>query len=231
MSINIDTSNLIGKAPLYCKYPGQTHEQPAYIEMDEDGNVSADYSGEIGNAVTAYVWHKRTIRWSICAAANGDALADFLRRDDVVALFERVHAGHAVEWDGSNHTGSLDDDAQSASDELQEMINRTFGPYDDGYCVQVWDAETWIENAFSIHDLIASGSVTAYASVMEPDESDNVLVDGSLRRAVAEMAARDLRNRNDSQINDDDALAAAKILAGFDPDKYGHLPCELLNDD
>jgi len=231
MSINIDTSNLAGRlAPLYCKYSGQTNEQPAYIEMAENGDVTADYSGETGNAVPADVWHKRALRWGICAQANGDALAEFLRRDDVVELFKRVHRGHSVDWNGKNFVGWLDDDAQSASNELQEMINRTFDPYDDGYCVRIADAEIWIESAFSIRDLITSGSVAAYASVMEPDESDNVMIDGSLRRAVAEMAARKLRTRNDSPLNmiiDDEARAAAKILAEYDSDTYGNL----LNED
>lgn len=122
MSITISTSNLRDSlAPLFHRYPRQTTPQGAHVELDEGGAVSADWNGEIGNGVPVAVYHKRTLRWSVPPAVSGQALADYLKGEGL-ALLERVHAGHATQWDGSNLVGRLSEDAQEASEELDQAL-------------------------------------------------------------------------------------------------------------
>jgi len=106
MPVTLDLSNLRDSlAPLFHRYPRQTSPQGAHVELGEAGAVSADWNGEIGNGVPVAVYHKLTLRWSVPSAVSGAALADYLEVDGL-ALLERVHAGHATQWDGSNLWGS-----------------------------------------------------------------------------------------------------------------------------
>ena len=111
-------------APLYCKYHGQIHEQDAFVEMDEYGFISASYNPEIGNAVRMDVWKRRTLRFGITPYLSGDELADILSEENVKNLFATIYAGHDVRWDGSNHRGYLDGEAESAFEELADYLDR-----------------------------------------------------------------------------------------------------------
>lgn len=177
-------------APLFNRYPGQTGAQPAFIEMTEDGDVSADYSGEIGNAVPMHVWHGRTLRWSVPAAVKGEALADFIEQPDVYELLGRIHAGHSVEWDGSNHVGQLDEDAQSASDELERLIESEL---DDGATVETWDTEEWLFSSAALIDCWPSDTdLDEAAANLESDaQSDNVLLINDVRETLLKRALDD----------------------------------------
>lgn len=220
-TLTIHTDNLRGEAaPLYHKYPREFNPQPAYIEMDEDGEVRADYSGEIGNAVPMYVWHRRTLRWRIDAAANGDSLADFLESDEARALLERIHAGHEVDWDGNNHSGSLDDDAQAASDELDSILEEDWQrPYDT---TEVWDAANWLGD-LQIDQLIEQG-IDGYAAAAESNLDHNQSVDGDLAEATASQAADAVQRHIDREIIDAPQIRqVAEMLAEYSPTEYADL--------
>lgn len=187
--ITINTENLRGEiAPLYCRCQGQTNAQPAYVELGEDGYVSADYSGEIGNGVPFTVWHRRTLRWAVPSQSSGNALADLIESADIVALLERVSAGHTVEWDGSNFVGSLDDDARAASDELESIFGR---PEDEG-CV--WDASEWMVGAGLHSWWIGVPLDTAVADTESAAESEGVYLDGDVEDVLLDMAERYIAN-------------------------------------
>ena len=111
-------------APLYRKYPGQIYEQGAFVEMDECGFISASYNPEIGNAVPMYVYQRRTLRFGITPYLSGDKLADIVASEKITNLLATIYAGHDVRWDGSNHRGHLDGEAESALDELAEYLDR-----------------------------------------------------------------------------------------------------------
>lgn len=54
--------------PVYAQYPQQFNPQPAFISLDtRDGEIDADYSGEIGNAVPVNVWDGTVLRFPIPA--------------------------------------------------------------------------------------------------------------------------------------------------------------------
>ena len=139
---------------LYHKYPMQATPQPCYIELCEDGTVLAEYDGEIGGAVPASVWHERDIRISLPGALKAD------RADALIAelrpLLARVHAGHAVEWDGRNNVGRLTDDAADARFEIEPKI---WGWVDDDDFIRVWDAGDWLQLS-SAADLGSTAATT-----------------------------------------------------------------------
>ena len=187
--ITLDLDNLDETgAPLFRQYDGQLQPQPAYVEMDEDGEVTACYSGEIGNGVPSYVWHHRTLRWSVPSTVRGRVLKYLLERDDVVDLLERIHAGHAVDWDGNNHVGKLDADAQSASAELEVLLDNDIGGADS--CA-VWDAGEWLQNS-PLADLWPAGQTLdgAENNVNYLATAEDVTLTGDVRDVLLDMAER-----------------------------------------
>ncbi len=108
---------------LFCHYARQSEPQKCFIALDlEDGQLWADYNAEIGSAVPEAVWNGRTVRFPApCMTANG------MNRlmDEIAPLAERVLAGASIDWDGNNHVGKLDEDAQDASDEIEELCSET----------------------------------------------------------------------------------------------------------
>ena len=90
---------------LHHQYPGQTSPQPCYVELDcEAENLSADWNGELGNAVPLSVWHGHTRRWAI-PALQAQAANSLL--DEIAPLAQRVIDGYTSEWDGNNHVAGL----------------------------------------------------------------------------------------------------------------------------
>ena len=129
-------------APVYNRYPGQTNAQPAYVEMCEDGTITADSDGNIGGGMSFDVYHGRTIRWGINNSLRGDTLADTLEQR--LDLFQRVHDGQSIEWNGNNYVGRLDDDAQEAHDEIAAELDALSS--DESSLTPVWEVDRWLEN-------------------------------------------------------------------------------------
>ena len=106
---------------LFCHYARQSEPQKCFIALDlENGQLWADYNAEIGNAVPEAVWNGRTLRFPApCMTAAG------MNRlmDEIAPLADRVLAGSEIEWDGNNHVGKLDEDAQDASDEIERICD------------------------------------------------------------------------------------------------------------
>ncbi|HUW71548.1 MAG TPA: hypothetical protein VMX33_15080 [bacterium] len=111
-----------GRAPLYKKYPGQVKAQGAFLELDEAGRVSVDWNGEIGNAVPAAVYHHKVLRFPIPCDLSTLGICQL--GEHVRPLLARIHAGHSVDWNGSNMVGRFTDDAAVAIEELEyELAN------------------------------------------------------------------------------------------------------------
>lgn len=126
-------------AYLWRLYDGESEPQGTYLSVDlEDGEVTCDYNPEIGNAVPASVHHGRTRRFDIpilpTAAAN-----ELL--EAVLPLAQRMVDGAAIEWDGHNHVGALNDDAAAAEDEIRALIAGRFDR--DDVQLVVYDVEEW----------------------------------------------------------------------------------------
>ena len=132
--------------PPYCQYNGQYEAQDVYIEIDPDGKtVSMDYDPEIGGGVPEDVYHKIIMRYYLprdtvpTVSSANDILSNLL------PLAERVVAGHSIEWNGINHVGVLDDDAQMASECIRDTIDNYSWHIQDVWGIeQCSTAATWI---------------------------------------------------------------------------------------
>lgn len=193
MTITINTDNLRGEiAPLYHRYQGQTNAQPAYVELDEDGVVRADYNPEIGppHAIPFSVFHRRDLRWGVANAIRGDALAYYLESAEALALLERIHAGHDVEWDGNNNVGKLDDDAAQAEIDFEAAL-QALGESEDNMGA-VWEVGEWLQNLPFSDDLWATGKTLpeAVTAIEEAAEAERVELDGDIERYLLDRAER-----------------------------------------
>jgi len=127
------------KCPVYHQYPGQCNPQKAYIEINEEGKITADWDAEIGNAVSAYVWHGRTLQILIPAAALQREIEQFI--ESHMADFQIINDGHSVEWDGSNHVGNLTDEARDMLDDLSTAAMEEIG------CANVYDSYDYVTDS------------------------------------------------------------------------------------
>jgi hypothetical protein len=124
---------------LFRHYAGQHQPQPAYVQLDcETGKLTADYNGEIGNAVPFAVWHGLRLRWAIPPLKAGAANRLL---EALVPIAEKIVAGFSREWDGSNHVGRYTEAADEAIEDAREVC-RDFGGDDDA--IQSWDAADWL---------------------------------------------------------------------------------------
>ena len=136
------------------RYPVESGRAPRCqtqwrLSLDEDGTVDVygrDYYG--GDGTPMDEWLNRTLTWGFglrgdMSVIDRDALArDLQPGGQLYSLIARVHAGHSVDWDGSNHVGDLTDDAQEALDEIDRLLST--GYYCEHDAPEVWDALDWL---------------------------------------------------------------------------------------
>lgn len=126
-------------ARLLTIYPRQQTPQRTYIELDcTDGRLTADWDGEIGNAVPIDVYQGHTRRYSI--PLFGQRTINALL-DEIAPLAQRVLDGYDSEWDGSNNVATLSDDALAAESEIERIIQEYGDP--DLHWV---DAGDWLDD-------------------------------------------------------------------------------------
>lgn len=220
-TVEIDVSNLRGaEVPLYKVYQNQNKPQPAFVELDENGNVSADIDYEIGGAVPVRVAHNRTLRWGVSPYAQGDSLADLLESERVRELFERVHNGHSVEWNGRNMVGRLTEDAEAAALELEAILSPESCEYE---LAQAIGAYEFIADWFRLEELVEAGSVSECAKrQLESNDSGLVVVD-DMEEAVAERAAELIEHNLDHGRVVETTVRAAEILAAWSAHDFSKL--------
>lgn len=208
-TITLNIENLLGDdpAPLYERYRGQNNAQPAYVELDEDGEVSAYSSGEVGNGVPMRVWNRRSLRCPVPASIKGSALASLLQ-GEALPLLERIHAGHSVEWDGSNRVGLLDSDAVIARDHLDALFDSLD---EDADCVSVWDVGDWLFTGCSLRDHWADQSLKEAVEALESmAERDGVYLDGYIRTCLLRQAEAEFDEDGDDRLT---ATHLAELVA------------------
>lgn len=87
------------------------------LRLDEVGNVDV-YQDWDDNSTTEDCWNGRTLEWSIPGHPIGMILDE-----EIVGLLQRVHDGHIIDWDGSNNVGTLNDDADAASNAISRLLD------------------------------------------------------------------------------------------------------------
>lgn len=105
--------------PVYAQYRGQCTPQPAYLELDiRDGSLTADYSGEIGNAVPSDVWHSLIVRFRIDPLTKADQIETII--NDNKDLFQAILDGSESHWNGGNWVGKFSELAQQSIDSINQ---------------------------------------------------------------------------------------------------------------
>lgn len=158
---------------IYTKYASEYSAQPAILRLNlETGEVDAYVWGNIGGGIAGRAFNGVDQEWKI-PPLTVDGFRRFV--DRVSSMLQDVLDGATVEWDGSNHRGTLDDDAQDASDRIHEAIRDI--PDSDVY--QVWDASDYYEPADALDDLCLNAQSTdeeiAKVASREVDAADVVL--------------------------------------------------------
>ena len=186
---NVDTISIIyptGQAPLYKKYPNQTSEQDAYVELDcVNKTLAASYNSEIGNAVPFTVYHGHDQRFGCNAHLSESAVKSLL--DECLPFAERIVQGYKSYWDGNNHRARFTDDAQTAIEEMNELCSGN----DSDETVEVWDVYDWLDGVLGeIRNKIAAGeSVDAIANYYTDDAAAaGVVIEGSIINFITEIA-------------------------------------------
>ncbi len=124
MAMNIERIEGDTLHPLYVQYSGQYRPQTAHVEIDpEDMTISAAADSEIGNSVSALVWHGRVQSYTVDNRLTAVEVNDLMA--EIQPLAERLAAGYNCEWNGSNWVGSLTDDALEADGEITEICYHT----------------------------------------------------------------------------------------------------------
>lgn len=191
-------------APLYDRYEREARPQPAYIELDSDGEISADWSGEIGNGVPAAVWRRQRLRWYVPSEISGGGLRILI--EDLRPLLERVAAGHSVEWDGSNWVGRLSNDAEAADEEIRDRLEQDAQSIET---VEVWEAEAWLtgDGGTSAETVLTQAELTidstdeqiaaAAAQTRRDAAHDGVHLEGSVTEVYRRLIYQERDRRRD----------------------------------
>ena len=103
MKVEIDfNEDTADKFPVYCQYPGQYQNQPAYIKIDiRNGRVWPDYNGNIGGGCSPDEFHGLVQRFSIPGEIHRTDLSQLLK--DNVNFFQKVVDSYEEKWNGSNY--------------------------------------------------------------------------------------------------------------------------------
>lgn len=166
LTVTIKPLDETNPTALFRHYDGETYAQSCHIELDlRDGELTADYDGEIGNAVPMTVWHGIVRRWGIpCLTAEA---ANTLMRE-IAPLAQRVLDGASIEWDGNNNVGRLTDDAQAAEEELLGLLA---GDVELTTVCEEEASDWWSEGGLP-EDLTADTTDEELAAIVEREEQD-----------------------------------------------------------
>jgi hypothetical protein len=143
------TGTLLGaKSTLLASHAGSSARgEVALLTLDGEGLLRLEVRTRFdGDATPIEEYHRRLLTWSVlkspaqldvarlrAALTAGGALYELMRR---------VAEGHDEAWDGHNVVGTLTDDAEEASAELQEAFE------DEAFAsdVVVLDADAWFDD-------------------------------------------------------------------------------------
>lgn len=213
--------------PLFYRYPSQILAQPAFVQLDEEGVVTAGYNSEIGNAVPADVWHKCVIRWDVAPEVRGMALARLLESDEVKELIRVVRNGHSTEYKNGNRVGHLDEEASDARDEIQNLLDELSDPSNED-AADVWDASEYLFSSNELLQVWASGPIPiAVAEINADAMSQDVCLDGDVSECLLEEAHRYVKKEIDGLTADHlDELVRHKYIMQAEADEYA---CSFLD--
>ena len=191
--ITFDLSVLEGAhpAPLYFTDFGQKPQQEAYVLLDEIGMVWVQYSGILNTRTPEFSHYYRALRFDVPPAADGKALAAFLRSENGHSLLSRIHAGYTVERSGHDQVDCLTPDAVQAVEALESSLRNT-------PLVEVVDPRTHLFETGSLKDYWWTQPLEVAASQLAQRASnEGIVIEGealeNFRRCLAVEAIRSYR--------------------------------------
>lgn len=123
-TVQIRTLDASRPNQLYVQYQYQSQPQPCYVSLDlESGDLTANYRGDVGNSVGIREWNGVVRTWSIPPIRT--AMANDLL-EEIAPIAQRVLDGATVEWVNGDWRGRLDEDAQEASAEIEELCQEMY---------------------------------------------------------------------------------------------------------
>ena len=183
--IKVDTDNLV---PVYRHYDGQIQPQPAYIELDcRTGDLEADYNAEIGNAIPAYHWHGRSVRWSINPSASAHGINQLFEDEDFLADCQAVLDGYEEVWDGSNFVGKYTDEARAI---IERYDYQGIGVEE----VEIYKVDEWLFNSCVLLDHWNKQTLEDAVDLLECEiDNDTTIIEGDIKGALLEEAQNQFR--------------------------------------
>lgn len=186
-------------APLYCVYDGQVNPQGAYIELDcRTGDLRADYSGEIGNAVPADVFHDLVIRWSIPAESLGGSIIALFEDETFLGNMQKVLNGFEERWNGNNYVGHFTDEAQEIIDDYHRAPEMGNWPLD---VAEVYPVEDYLFHECTLDEFWEHQTLDEAVNLIEVNRDSDHHVDGDIREALLDKA-EELFNDDPEELND-----------------------------
>lgn len=135
---NMNTSSESDKTSLYVHYEGQVNAQDAYLQVESNGDITADVNSEPGNGIPAPVWSNRVVRLQIPNTLTHAGIRDLVE-DYSEELLILVN-GMSDEWDGSNLQGYFSDEAIEVLGRLKRLLMEVDPEQYEHFCIE--DAES-----------------------------------------------------------------------------------------
>ena len=125
------------RRPLFCKYYGQCQAQNAYLYIDQNGEVSCEYTDSIGNnGCSAADFNGSVRRYRIdnqLTQSEIDAL-----EEQIKPLAKELHEKWPVKWSGSNHTRGHSEELSEFEHDIERIcelaVSEDFDACDDEEC-------------------------------------------------------------------------------------------------
>ena len=129
------------------------------LYLEEDGSV--DVSTIYGNGQPMTAYHQRDL-W-LCSIPDGTADVQVLiaELENMTDDLRTVKRGHEIEWNGSNHVGTLTEDAEETLDDIRQQLEQLTYP-------SYWDAMEWLTSGGVDRELIGWAN-------MDGDDRDQIV--------------------------------------------------------
>jgi hypothetical protein len=179
--------------PLYFHHPEMDGPSGAYVQLSENGVVSANPSSFHLENLAEYRY-RLSLRWDVLPYIRGDALAAFLCREEIRKLFERVLAGHEIDWYQGQRFGFLRPDAKKAFEELQTELD-TFADT-PGATMEVFGAHTFLFSESSLSQVWSEQECLeeAVEKVLRYAYTHNAFIQDDVAECILDEAERHLMN-------------------------------------
>lgn len=152
------------------------------------------------------VHHRRDLQYGVTLSQGAavlpskNALLDLAEK--LQPLVDRVHAGHEVDWNGSNMVGKLNEDAQEAEEEINYLFDRLAPDEWTREGVVIMPADEWIHDT-RFDDITATMTDEELEAVAAEYERaakrDGAYLIGSVLEALKE-AREELKSDLDCEI-------------------------------